>query len=147
MFPPARLANLQDALLPTLSDGRILLDGRAWEMPTPQNLDVFIDRLERAGLLVFDPLIAEIQHGSAISRVPERTAQSRFVRAVGLSRRKLLVIQRARHAARLLRSGAPIGDVVFHAGYHDQPHLTRSLRELIGHTPGEVAREDVFLAL
>src|SRR5256885_1436634 len=53
MFPPARLANLQDAVLPTLPDGRILLDGRAWEMPTPQNLDVFIDRLKRAGLLVF----------------------------------------------------------------------------------------------
>jgi len=42
-FSPARLANLQDAVLPTLPDGRILLDGRAWEMPAPQNLDVFID--------------------------------------------------------------------------------------------------------
>jgi hypothetical protein len=56
MFPPAQLANLQDVVLPTLPDGRILLDNRAWEVPTPQNIDVFIDRLERAGLLVFDPL-------------------------------------------------------------------------------------------
>jgi hypothetical protein len=63
MFPPARLANLQDAVLPTLSDGRILLDGRAWEMPTPQNLDVFIDRLAHAGLLAFDPLVEELRHG------------------------------------------------------------------------------------
>jgi hypothetical protein len=42
MFPPARLANLQDAMLPVLPDGRILLDGRAWEMPAPQNLDVLV---------------------------------------------------------------------------------------------------------
>src|SRR5215471_12490371 len=48
MFPPARLANLQDAMLPILPDGRILLDGRAREMPTPQNLDVFFGRLKRA---------------------------------------------------------------------------------------------------
>src|SRR5688572_20554280 len=53
-FPPALLANLQDALLPTLPNGRVLLDNEAWEMPTPQNLDVFVERLERAGLLVFD---------------------------------------------------------------------------------------------
>jgi hypothetical protein len=49
LFTPAGLANLQDAVLPTLPDGRILLDGRAWEMPTPQNIDVFVDRLKRAG--------------------------------------------------------------------------------------------------
>ena len=41
----------------------------------------------------------------------------------------------------------PIADVVFDAGYYDQPHLTRSLRELIGYTPGEVARGDMFLDL
>jgi hypothetical protein len=147
MFTPARLANLHDALLPTLPDGRILLDGRAWEMPTPQNVDVFIDRLERDGLLVVDPLIEELRYGGAVRTMPERTAQSRFVRAVGLSRRKMQVIERGRHAARLLRAGVAIADVVFGAGYYDQPHLTRSLRQLIGHTPAEVARGDLFLDL
>jgi hypothetical protein len=147
MFPPAGLANLNDALLPTLPDGRILLDGRAWEMPTPQNLDVFIERLERAGLLVWDPVIEELRHGEPVRSMPRRTAQSRFMHAVGLSRRKLQVIERARYAARQLRAGLTIADVVFDAGYHDQPHLTRSLRELIGHTPTEVARDEVFLAL
>jgi hypothetical protein len=147
MFPPARLANLQDAVLPTLPDGRILLDGRAWEMPTPQNVDVFVDRLERAGLLVFDPLIEELRHDGAVRSMPKRTAQSRFVRAVGLSRRKLQLIERARHAARLLRAGAAIVDVVCDAGYYDQPHLTRALRQLIGHTPAELARGGMFLDL
>ena len=147
MFAPARLANLQDVVLPILPDGRILLDGRAWEMPTPQNLDVFIDRLRRAGLLVFDPLIEELQLGGPVRSLPERTAQSRFVRAVGLSRRKLQLIERARHAARLLRAGAAIADVVSGAGYYDQPHLTRVLRQLIGHTPAELVRGGMFLDL
>jgi len=144
MFPPAGLADFQDAVLPILPSGRILLDGRAWEMPTPDNLDVFVDRLRRAGLLIFDPLIEELRHGR---RIPERTAQSRFVRAAGLSRRKLQLVERAREAARMLRAGVSIGDVVFRAGYHDQPHLTRSLRTVIGHTPGEVSRGAVFLDL
>jgi hypothetical protein len=145
MFPPARLANLQDAVLPTLPDGRILLDGRAWEMP--QNVDVFIDRLERAGLLVVDPLIEELRHAGAVRSMPKRTAQSRFVRAVGLSRRKLQLIERARHAARLLRAGSAIVDVVSDAGYHDQPHLTRAIRQLIGYTPAELAGGGMFLDL
>ncbi len=143
-FPPAGLANLRDAVLPTLPGGRILLDNRAWEMPTPQNLDVFIDRLERAGLLRFDPLVEEVLDGDV---VPERTAQSRFVRAVGVSRRTLRMIERAREAARLLRAGVSIADVVSATGYYDQPHLTRALRRLIGHTPTELARGDQFLAL
>ena len=146
MFPPVGLVNLNDAVLPTLPDGRVLLDGDAWEMPTPTNVDVFVQRLVRAGLLVVDPLVEDLRHGD-VRGMAARTAQSRFVRAVGLSRRRLHVIERARRAARQLRAGTPIADVIFDAGYHDQPHLTRSLQELVGYTPGEVARGDMFLDL
>jgi len=146
-LPPARLANLRDAVLPALPDGRFLLAGRAWEMPTPQNVDVFVDRLARAGLLVIDPLVERLRHERATGGIPQRTAQSRFLRAVGLSRRKLRLIEQARRAAEMLRDGAAIADVVSTAGYYDQPQLTRSLRTLIGHTPVEVARGGVFLAL
>lgn len=146
-FPPGGLSNLRDAVLPVLDDGRILLDGRAWELPTPENVDVFLDRLRRAGLLVVDPLVEHVWHGGVPRTVPARTAQSRVARAVGLPLRTLRVIERAREAARMLRAGTAIGDVVAAAGYHDQPHLTRSLRRMIGHTPGEVARGEAFLAL
>lgn len=145
MFPRARLTDGRDHLLPTLPDGRILLDGREWEMPAPHNVDVFVDRLARAGLLVVDPLAEELRHDGAVRGMPERTAQSRFLRAVGVSRRTVGVIERARHAARLLRDGSPIADVVADAGYHDQPHLTRSLRAMIGHTPAELSRGGMFL--
>jgi AraC-like DNA-binding protein len=33
----------------------------------------------------------------------------------------------------------PILDVVHRAGYFDQPHLSRSLKRLIGMTPSEIA--------
>jgi hypothetical protein len=145
MFPRTRLTNGRDHLLPTLSDGRILLDGREWEMPTPQNVDVFVDRIRRAGLLVVDPLVEDLRHEGSVRGIPERTAQSRFLRAVGVSRRTVAVIERARYATRRLCNGASIADVVADAGYHDQPHLTRSLRALIGHTPAEVARGGLFL--
>jgi hypothetical protein len=147
MFPPARLVNMQDAILPILPDGRILLDNRAWEMPTPQNVDVFVDRLERAGLLIIDPLVEELRYGDIVRAMPDRTRRSRFVRAVGLSRRDLHVIERARHAAGLLTSGRSIAQVIRDAGYYDQPHLTRSLRRLIGHTPTELAQGGKFLDL
>lgn len=145
MFPRARLTDGRDHLLPTLPGGRILLGGREWEMPTPQNVDVFVDRLYRAGLLVVDPLAERLHHDGAVRGMPERTAQSRFLRAVGVSRRTVAVIERARYATRRLRDGASIADVVADAGYHDQPHLTRSLRALIGHTPAEVSRGGLFL--
>jgi hypothetical protein len=80
-FPPASLANLRDAVLPT-PDGRILLDGQDWEMPTPMNLDVFVDRLVRAGLLVVDPLIDDLRHGD-VRALPERAAQSASSRPSG----------------------------------------------------------------
>jgi methylphosphotriester-DNA--protein-cysteine methyltransferase len=97
--------------------------------------------------LVVDPLVEEVRHGGVGRGVPERTAQSRFVRAVGLSRRTLQVIERARYAARRLREGVAIADVVCGAGYYDQPDLTRAIRRLIGHTPLDVARGGVFLDL
>jgi AraC-like DNA-binding protein len=145
MFPRSGLTNGRDIVLPTLPDGRILLDEREWEMPTPQNVDVFVDRLRRAGLLVVDPLVEELKQKRTIRGMAERTAQSRFRRAVGVSRRTVAVIERARYAARRLRGGASIAEVITDAGYHDQPHLTRSLRRMIGHTPAELARVSLFL--
>ena len=111
------------------------------------NADVFIGRLEHAGLLVLNLLIEELRHHGAGEAMPEHTVQGRFVRAVGLSRRKLQMIERGRHAAHLLCEGTTIADVVVGAAYFDQPQLTQSLRQLIGHTPAEVARGGVFLGL
>ena len=39
----------------------------------------------------------------------------------------------------LLEEGTPISDVVYEAGYFDQPHLTRSLRRYMDRTPAQLA--------
>ncbi|WP_152365750.1 helix-turn-helix domain-containing protein [Microlunatus speluncae] len=147
LFPPSGLSNQKDALLPTLSDGRILLDNRGWEMPTAQNVEVFVHRLVRAGLLIFDPLVDEIRHGERPRGLSERMAQIRFRRAVGLSHRKVVSIEQARHAARLLTAGSSINDVVTAGGYYDQAQLARAMRWATGHTPSELRSGISFLAL
>ena len=147
LYPPSGLTDLNDALLPTLPGDRILLDNRDWEMPTEQNVDVFLDRLLRAGLLIFDPLVDEIRHGERPRGMSERIAQIRFRRAVGISHRKLVSIQQAHHAAQLLAAGMSIADVVTTSGYYDQPQLARAMRWATGHTPGELRSGIPFLAL
>jgi hypothetical protein len=48
---------------PVLSDTSFWLAGQQWEIPGAHNADVFVDRLERAGLLVHDPVVeAALQH-------------------------------------------------------------------------------------
>ena len=147
LYPPSGLTDLNDALLPTLPGDRILLDNRDWEMPTEQNVDVFLDRLVRAGLLIFDPLVDEIRHGERPRGMSERIAQIRFRRAVGISHRKLVSIEQAQHAAQLLTAGRSIADVVTASGYYDQPQLARAMRWATGHTPGELRSGIPFLAL
>jgi hypothetical protein len=146
LFPPSGLADLNDVLLPTLSGDRIVLDNRAWEMPTEQNVDVFVNRLVQAGLLFFDPLVDEIRHGERPRAMSERTAQIRFRRAMGISCRKLVSIEQAQRAAQLLAAGGSIADVVTGCGYYDQPQLARAMRWATGHTPGELRSGISFLA-
>ena len=146
LHPPQDVADLNDALLPTSSSDRIVLDNREWEMPTEQNVDVFVDRLVQASLLVFDPLVDEIRHGERPRAMSDRTAQVRFLQAVGISHRKLVSIERAQTAAQLLAAGGSISDAVDIGGYYDQPQLTRAMRWATGHTPGELRSMTSFLA-
>ena len=52
----------------------------------------------------------------------------------GLAPGAVRQIERARAAAALIQTGAPIADVAHDLGYYDQPHLARSLDRFIGHT-------------
>jgi methylphosphotriester-DNA--protein-cysteine methyltransferase len=51
-------------------------------------------------------------------------------------------IERARYATVLLREGMSILDVVYEAGYFDQPQLTRSLKYFIGQTPTQIMQKN-----
>lgn len=114
------------------------LNSSAWEMPNFDNADTFVDRLVRQGLLMHEPLVAEVLQGQTPDLSP-RMLQYRFLRATGITHNTVRQIERAKHAAALIVQGKPILDTVYEAGYFDQAHLTRSLKRFMGQTPMQMA--------
>lgn len=143
---PGRLKDRQDATLPGATARSFWLDGSAWEYPTFENADAFVARLARRGLIVRDFVVEAMLQGHG-DRLPVRTAQRHFLRATGITHRRMLAIQRARHAALLLRGGTSISDTVHESGYFDQAHLTRSIKALMGTTPSRIRRGPLQLSL
>ena len=143
-YPAASLMDRQDVDLP--ATGRTFwLEGSAWEYPTFDNAESLVSRLAHAGMLIRDTAVAAALAGDweAMSR---RTVQRHFLLATGMTHRTWRQIQRARHAAVLLRSGASIADAAHQAGYYDQAHLTRELARRIGATPGRIQRGEQQLS-
>jgi helix-turn-helix protein len=136
---PAALRDRRDRTLPPAGTCAFWLNGSAWEYPTYDNADTFVDRLVRRGVIGRDPIVESVLHGDARVCSP-RSVQRRFARATGMTHAAHRTIARARAAASLLREGVSILDVVHRTGYFDQAHLTRALKRLIGQTPADVAR-------
>ncbi|MBK8902672.1 MAG: helix-turn-helix transcriptional regulator [Anaerolineaceae bacterium] len=135
-LPVSRLVN-EDVHLPKAVTGAFWLHSAAWEMPSFETADDFVARLVREEMLVFDPVVGAVLENRPLD-MSLRTVQRRFLRATGLTRGTFDQIERAKQAAALLQKGASIADAIFQAGYADQPHLTRSLKRFMGHTPGQI---------
>jgi hypothetical protein len=135
-LPPGRLADRM-VTLPAATPRSFRLDGSAWELPRPDTAEVFVDRLVRAGLLVRDPVVADALRGD-VEGFSTRSLERRVARATGLSRGAIGRIRRAERAVELLSRGVPASAVARRTGYADQPHLTRSLRRLVGQTPSQI---------
>jgi Helix-turn-helix domain len=143
-MPHLLLCNLVDGAvtLPEATSTSFWLKGSAWQFPTYDNADAFIERLARDGALAYEPVVgAELQ--GRPGDLSLRSAQRRFQHATGLTHSAVRQIERARYATVLLQQGASIFDAVFQAGYFDQPHLTRALRYFIGQTPAQLAGKGV----
>ncbi|MFD7844829.1 helix-turn-helix domain-containing protein [Nocardia sp. NPDC059764] len=119
-----------------------VLQGEEWEIPAYDNADVFVDRLVRAGLLVRDPLVTDVLRGDGTTLVTPRSVQRRVVAATGLTQGAIRQIERARQAVLLVQQGMPLIEVAQSTGYHDQPHLARSLTRFIGRTASQLRRGD-----
>jgi hypothetical protein len=138
---PARKLVDRKVSLPGAMRGSFWLNGSAWQVPRFDNADTFAEWLVRDGVLVADPAVPAALHGeSAGSSL--RTLQRHFLQATGLTHSVVRQIERARYAALLLRGGVSIPETACEAGYFDQPHLTRSMKQFIGHTPAELLDED-----
>lgn len=125
---------------PLVAAQAFAMEGERFEIPTFENAEGLVDRLARRGLLARDELVETAAHGQPRAISP-RSMQRHFLAALGMTPKQFAQIQRACRAVDLLRRGVAPALVALDAGYSDQPHLTRSLRAIMGTTPGELARK------
>ena len=124
--------------LPDATSRSFWFYGSAWEFPTFENADNFLNRMVRQGMLVRDPVVAAVLEEKE-TYLSLRSVQRRFVHATGLTYKAIQKIERAQKAMRLLEQGMPILDTAFETGYYDQAHLTNALKHLMGRTPAQIA--------
>jgi len=136
-MPPASLVD-RAVTLPAATPNSVWFEGSRWEIPTPGNTDVFVNRLVRQGLILRDPVAAESLQDD-VDGQSKRTLQRRVAPATGLTRSTITQIARAEKAVEALGNGLSPRDAAL-LGYADQAHLTRSLRRFIGQTPAQVNR-------
>ena len=128
-----------ETILPGATSTSFWLKGSSWEYPDYDNAETFVERLVRAEVLVRDPVVNAVFQGHP-QAMASRTVRHRFLRATGLTQSHIRQVERAQQAATLLRHGVSIPDTMYEVGYFDQPHLTRSLKQWIGHTPAQLNR-------
>jgi len=124
---------------PTPSARAFWVDDEKLEIPTFENAEGLVERLVKRGLLVRDELVEGVVEGRPRAATP-RSMQRHFVRAMGITAKRLAQIERACQAVELLGQGRRVVDVAQELGYADQAHLTRSLKAFMGCTPGELGR-------
>ena len=120
--------------LPAATSSSVWIDGSRWEIPTPENADVFVDRLVASDVIVRDPVVADWLQGD-VDAAPTRTLQRRVARATGLTRRTISQIARAEGASTRSSEACRRPTDAARLGYADQAHLTRSLQRFVGQTP------------
>lgn len=128
-----------DRIYPAAAGHKIWLNSEAWELPSFDNADTFIERLVRQDLLLHEPIVDTALQGASVD-LSLRSVQRRFLRATGLTHGMIVQIERAKQAQLLLQNGVSILDTVAQTGYADQSHLTRSLTRLVGQTPAKILR-------
>lgn len=138
-LPPGRLTD-RTLTFPAVTGRSFRFHGSEWELPGPDDAEAFVDDLARAGVLVHDPVVPRALRGDDVPGLSTRSVERRVARATGLSRGAIERIRRAGRAVELLSKGLPPSDVAHTTGYADQPHLTRSLKRLVGQTPSQIAR-------
>jgi AraC-like DNA-binding protein len=136
-LPIKTLRDRKDMTLPEATNQSFWLLGMAWQLPTFENADTFVQRLVREDLLVRDPVVEAVLH----EQQPDystRSIQRRFSYVTGLTLKTMQQIQRAQAAVTLLQQGTPILDTSYQLGYFDQSHLSNAHKRFYGQTPAQI---------
>jgi hypothetical protein len=126
-------------LRPLVSSRAVAIENETLEIPTFENAEQFVERLVHREVLVRDELVESALEGRPRA-ITTRSMQRHFLSALGMTPKQFAQIKRAMHAMDLLRHGKAPAAVAAEAGYSDQPHLTRSLKAIMGQTPGQIVR-------
>lgn len=140
-LPVNKLLNGNDVNLPGAFRDRFRLAGTAWEFPDDDTAETFVTRLAQRGLITRDPAVVAALEGD-MDAITNRLTQRHFLFATGMSHSAMRQIERARRATQFLLAGLSPTEAALEAGYFDQAHLTRALRQLIGLTPARIARRE-----
>lgn len=127
-------------VLETIGRDRFWLGTDVLEIPTFDTVDGFVQKLVRHDHVEDNSLVASVVSGHPMA-MSERTMQRHFLRTTGLTYKTFTQIERAQKALALLQQGRPGADVAFALGYADQPHMIRSVKAIMGVTPGRLARD------
>lgn len=125
--------------LPLFGAHDFMIGGNRFEIPTPENVLVLVQRLIQTGILQTHSNVVAALDGQ-LPEVSDRTMQRAFVQSTGVTQKYLTQIKRAQQAVDLLQAGTPAVQVAGDLGYSDQAHLTKSLKYIMGQTPHQVHR-------
>lgn len=117
-----------------------LNDSTSLEIPTFENAEAFIRRLQKEGWILQNEAVTAALEGSP-KAMAQRTLQRHFLKTTGLTHNYLQQIYRANEAVALIKGGKSLPQVALEAGYADQPHMTRWLKHIIGSSPGDIAKQ------
>lgn len=136
---PGETMRDEGVVLPNIGQDRFWLGTDVMEIPSLDNVDRFVGKLLRNGIVEDNRLVGSVVSGHPMA-MSERTMQRHFLKTTGLTYKAFTQIERAQKAMSLLQQGRPAADVAFALGYADQPHMIRSLKAIMGQTPGEIAQ-------
>ena len=136
----AELMDHRNLNLPVISSDRFWLGGQAFEIPSFSNAEQLVASLVSSGLIARNGSADAALEGD-FDWMSRRSVQRHFRRATGITFSSYRQIERARRAAALITDGQSILDAAYQAGYADQAHLTRSMKKLVGITPGALAEK------
>jgi len=128
--------------LPKVNRRDFWLRNDAWEIPTFDNAEALVNKLVDNRLLAADDIVDAILKDLPKGFSP-RSAQRHFLQTTGITLNYFRQIQRARQAGDLLQTGSTAPEAALAAGYYDQAHMTKSLKKILGRTPGEITQSGI----
>jgi hypothetical protein len=120
--------------LPMPTGDTFILQDITWKLPTYENIDEFLAKLEEDGLINIDPVVRDVLENKVV-KMSARSIQRHFAMTIGLSPRSVKQITSARKAVELLLQGKSLVEVSYQLGYADLPHMIRMLKRFTGYTP------------